>query len=70
MNKEKNYETFLFVGSKKLIISVNHKDDFKTIFKNEEKFSNDLTEFQFDKLVNFLDKNIFHIEKVQVRKNH
>ncbi len=63
MNKEKNYETFLFVGSKKLIISVNHKDDFKTIFKNEEKFSNDLTEFQFDKLVNFLDKNIFHIEK-------
>ena len=63
MNKEINYETFLFVGLKKFIISVNHKDNFKTIHKIEKSFSNELNEFQFEKLINFLDENIFYIEK-------
>ena len=38
MNKEINYETFLFVGSKKFIIYVNQKDTLKTIHKNEINF--------------------------------
>ncbi len=63
MNKEINYETFLFVGLKKFIISVNHKDDSTTIHKIEKNFLNDLNEFQFEKLVNFLNENVFYIEK-------
>ncbi len=63
MSKETNFETFLFVGLKKFIISVNHKDGFKTIHKNEKNFPNNLNEFQFEKLVNFLNENIFYIEK-------
>ena len=63
MNKEINYETFLFVGLKKFIISVNHKDDLKTIHKNEKNFSKSLNELQFNELVNFLDENILNIEK-------
>jgi len=63
MNKEINYETFLFIGLKKFVISVNHKDDFRTIHKNEKNFSDELNELQFGNLVNFLDENIFYIEK-------
>tara|TARA_B100000123_G_scaffold172816_1_gene128215 strand:+ start:335 stop:1039 length:705 start_codon:yes stop_codon:yes gene_type:complete len=63
MNKEINYETFLFVGLKKFIISVNYKDNFRTIYKIEKNFSNELNKFQFEKLINFLDENIFYIEK-------
>ena len=63
MNKEINYETFLFVGSKKFIIYVNQKDTLKTIHKNEINFSDELDIFQFQELANFLDQNIFHIEK-------
>ena len=63
MNEDTIYETFLFVGLKKFIISVNQKDDFKTIHKNEIDFSNELNETQFNKLNDFLDKNIFQIEK-------
>ena len=63
MNKEINYETFLFIGLKKFIIHVNHKDDFKIIHKSEMNFPNELNGLQFDKLINFLDENIFYIEK-------
>ena len=37
MNKEINFETFLFVGFKKFIISVNRKDTFKTVHQKEIK---------------------------------
>ena len=63
MNKELNYETFLFVGLKKFAISVNDKNDFRTIHKNEKDFKNELNKFQFVELINFLNENIFYIEK-------
>ena len=63
MNKEINFETFLFVGFKKIIISVNKKDNFKTVHKKEIKFSNELNQFQLNRLNDFLDENIFFIEK-------
>ena len=59
MSEDTIYETFLFVGLNKLIISVNQKDDFRTIHKNEIDFSDELNETQFNKLNDFLDKNIF-----------
>ena len=59
MNKEINYETFLFVGSKKFIIYVNQKDTLKTIHKNEINFSDELDMFQFQELANFLDQKFF-----------
>ena len=33
MSNDLNYEAFLFISQKKLIISVNRKTDFKIIFK-------------------------------------
>ena len=63
MNKEINFETFLFVGFKKIIISVNKKDNFKTVHKKEIKFSNELNQFQLNRLNDFLDENIFFIER-------
>ena len=63
MSEETRYETFLFIGLRKFIISVNKKDDLKTIHKNEIVFSNEYNETQLDKLTNFLDRNIFQIEK-------
>ena len=35
MNKEINYETFLFVGSKKFKIAVKDKNNLETIHKSE-----------------------------------
>ncbi len=63
MNKEINYETFLFIGSKKFKIAVKDKNNLETIHKSETNYLNVSNELQFDKLINFLDENIFYIEK-------
>ena len=63
MNKEIKYETFLFIGLKKFTILINQKDTFEIIHKNEINFTDEINDFQFEKLANFLDENIFNIEK-------
>ena len=63
MIDDKNYETYLLISSKKLIISVNKFSNEKIYF-NElklDKFSNEII---FDKLDNFLNENVFKIEKI------
>ena len=59
MNKEINFETFLFVGFKKIIISVNKKDNFKTVHKEEIKFSD--LELIFKDLKSLFEKKGFII---------
>ncbi len=62
MDDISNYETYLFVSSKKLIISVN--TDLDQEIYNEEIFINDdLSLKKFAKLDYFLNQNIFKIEK-------
>ena len=63
MIDDKNYETYLLISSKRLIISVNKFSNEKIYF-NElklDKFSNEII---FDVLDNFLHENVFKIEKI------
>ena len=57
-----DYETYLFISSKKLIISVN-TDSNKKVYQNELILDNNKKELNFDKLDYFLNENIFEIEK-------
>ena len=64
MQNDLNFETFLFFGPKKIILSVNKKKDLKQIYKEEiliDSYSNDLN---FKKLDDFINKNIFKVEKI------
>ena len=64
MENDLNFEVFLFFSSKKIILSVNRKNDFKIIFKNEIFFENASTQLNFNKLESFLNENIFKVEKI------
>ena len=63
MDNDLNFETFLFVSEKKLIIYVNSKAD-QQIYKKELILEETSTELNFDILDYFLNENIFKIEKV------
>ena len=64
MENDLNFEVFLFFSPKKIILSVNRKNDFKIIFKNEIFFENASTQLNFNKLESFLNENIFKVEKI------
>ena len=62
MNRKFNYETYLYISTKKLIILVN--DDLnENIYKDELIFEEATNEIVFEKLGYILNKNIFQIEK-------
>ena len=63
MDNNSNFETYLFIGQKKIIISVNTELDNK-IYENEISLDNETKHIDFNKLDFFLDKNIFKIEKL------
>lgn len=62
MNNKINYETYLFISSKQLIISVNTDLD-ENIYQEKLKFEDDIKKINYQKLDYFLEKNIFKIEK-------
>ena len=64
MENDLNFEVFLFFSPEKIILSVNHKTDFKIIFKDEIFFENDSSQLNFKKLDSFLNENIFKVEKI------
>ena len=64
MNNNLDFEIFLFLSKEKIILSVNHKDDFKFIFKDEFIIENNPTDLNFDELDFFLNKNVFKVEKM------
>ncbi len=64
MQNDLNFETFLFFGPKKIILSVNNKKELKQIYKNEILVKNYSNELNFEKLNDFLDKNILKVEKI------
>ncbi len=62
MNDNLNYETYLFISPKKLIISVN--DDLtKKIHEETIVIEENINKFIFEKLDYFLNQNIYKIEK-------
>ena len=58
-----NFETYLFLSSKKFIISVNSETK-KKIYEKELVLDSEKKYLDLDKLDNFLNENIFKIEKV------
>ena len=64
MNSDIQFETFLLVSYKKFSILVIRKFDLQKIYLEEIQLSNNESEINFNELNNFLDKNIFKIEKL------
>ena len=62
MSSETNFETYLLIDKKKFILCVIHNISFETIYEDEMLLS-DNSEFKFEMLNEFLEKNIFKIEK-------
>ena len=64
MRDDLNFEVFLFFGPEKIILSVNRKSDFESVFKEEFFIDEKSTHLDFEKLNFFLNENIFKIEKI------
>ena len=62
MTKE-NFETFMYIGTNKMLICVFSKIYPKILYKNEFKFLELNHHLDENKIVNFLSENIFKIEK-------
>ena len=60
MIEETDFETFLYISKNKYQIFVNNKKDFKNLYNKELKTDEEL---DFNDLSNFLDENIYRIEK-------
>ena len=63
MNNNFNFQSFLFISPKKIIISVNDEFTFEEFYKKENIIKNDINEISFEYINKFLDENILKIEK-------
>ncbi len=63
MENEKNFETFLLIDVNNFTISIKEKDNFSTIHEKKMDFENDNNKFDSNRLSDFLNQNIFNIEK-------
>ena len=63
MNREKNFETFLLIGVNNFTISIREKDNLEIIHEKKVNFKNESNKINYDKLEDFLNRNIFNIEK-------
>ncbi len=64
MTSDIQFETFLLVSPKKFSILVIRESDLQKVYYKEIELSNNLNEINFNELNNFLDENIFKIEKI------
>ena len=64
MDKDIDFDTYLFISPKKLIISVHKKKQFEKIYQNEIQIQNQTNQLLYDEIDNFLNNNIFSIEKI------
>ena len=62
MSSETNFETYLLINKKKFILCVIHNKSFETIY-SDEMLLTDNSELKFEMLNEFLEKNIFKVEK-------
>ena len=63
MDKNFEFDTYLFISSNKIIISINNKKSFETIYKKEKLLNNSSKNLPYEKFDEFLNDNIFLIEK-------
>ena len=59
MENNSNFDAFLYLSSKKIILSINQIQNFKSIYKNEILLNGISDEIDHLKLDNFLNNNIF-----------
>ena len=64
MNNEINFETYLFIDNKKFIICVIDNISFEIIYTDQMLFNKDYNKINFEMFNEFLEKNIFKIEKI------
>ena len=60
MTEETNLETYLLISKNKYQIFVYDKDNLKNLYNEEINYN----EIELDNLSNFLDENIYKIEKM------
>ena len=64
MNNEINFETYLFISNKKFILCVIHNISLETIYLNQKLLNENNDSLNFEELNEFLENNIFKIEKI------
>jgi len=62
MNSKTNFQTYLLIDKKKFILCVIHNISFEIIYLDQMLLTDDC-EFKFEILNEFLEKNIFKVEK-------
>ena len=60
---EKNFKTFMYISTNRMLICIFSKTDSKILYKNEYKFSKIKNSIDEIRLIDFLTDNIFKIEK-------
>ena len=63
MIEELDFETYLFISPDELKIYLFDKKNLKNLYENKIIFKNHLQYIDYDILNNFLEENIFKIEK-------
>ena len=64
MIEEENFETYLSISPKKFEIFLFDKKNLKSLYKDKFELENEIDFLNLDNLSNFLDANIFKIEKL------
>ncbi|MDB3886448.1 hypothetical protein N9331_01440 [Candidatus Pelagibacter sp.] len=64
MIEEADFETFLYLSSKRYVIFVDDKKNLRNLYKEEIKIFNEMHRDDFSHLSKFLDQNIYRIEKL------
>ena len=64
MIEEENFETYLSISPKKFEIFLFDKKNLKNLYKDKLELENEIDFLNLDNLSNFLDANIFKIEKL------
>ena len=64
MIEKTNFETFVYVSKYKYQIFVYDKSNYKNVYDKELLINDGVEYFNSDRLSNFIDKNIYKIEKI------
>ncbi len=64
MTEETDFETYLYLSSKKFEIFLYDKKNIKNLFQETQIIRNNFDFIEFIELQEFLDKNVFKIEKL------
>jgi len=64
MSDKINFETYLFINSRKFIICVVHNISYDIIYSEQTLLTSNNKELNFEQLNEFLETNIFKVEKI------